>query len=92
VAQCEEQVGSDVLNALIEQGQLVKLNEDVIFLTETFEEMRDRVVTYLRENGSITVAQVRDLFGTSRKYALALLGTLDERRITRRVGDERVLR
>jgi selenocysteine-specific elongation factor len=92
VAQCEEQVGSEVLSALIEQGQLVKLNEDVIFMTETFEEMRDRVVTYLQEKGSITVAQVRDLFGTSRKYALALLGHMDDRRITRRVGDERVLR
>jgi selenocysteine-specific elongation factor len=32
------------------------------------------------------------MFGTSRKYALALLGHLDEKRVTRRVGDERVLR
>jgi selenocysteine-specific elongation factor len=81
-----------VLNALIEQGQLVQLNEDVIFLTETYEEMRERVVTHLQEKGTITVAQLRDLFGTSRKYTLALLGYLDEKRITRRVGDERVLR
>jgi len=92
VAQCEEQVGSQVLNALIEQGRLIRLNEDVIFLTETYEEMRDRIVAYLKEQGTITVAQVRDLFGASRKYALALLGHLDEKRITRRVGDERVLR
>ncbi len=92
VAQCEEQIGSEVLNALIEQGQLVRLSEDVILLTETFEEMRDRVVAYLNEHGSITVAQVRDIFDTSRKYALALVGYLDEQRITRRVGDERVLR
>ena len=92
VTQCEEQVGSEVLSALIEQGHLVKLNEDVIFLTETYEEMHDRVVAHLREHGSITVAQVRDMFGTSRKYALAFLGHLDEKRITRRVGDERVLR
>jgi selenocysteine-specific elongation factor len=92
VAQCEEQVGSEVLSALIEQGHLVKLNEDVIFLTETYDEMHDRVVAHLREHGSITVAQMRDMFGTSRKYALAFLGHLDEKRITRRVGDERVLR
>jgi selenocysteine-specific elongation factor len=92
VAQCEEQVGGEVLNALIEQGQLVRLNEDVIFMTETYEEMRERLVAHLREQGSITVAQVRDMFGASRKYALALLGYLDEKRITRRVGDERVLR
>jgi selenocysteine-specific elongation factor len=92
VAQCEEQVGGEVLNALIDQGQLIRLNEDVIFLTETYEGMRDRIVETLKEHGSITVAQVRDLFGTSRKYALALVGYLDEKRITRRVGDERVLR
>jgi selenocysteine-specific elongation factor len=92
VTQCEEQVGAEVLNALVEQGQLIKLNEDVIFLTETYEGMRDRLVAHLQEQGSITVAQVRDMFGTSRKYALAFLGHLDEKRLTRRVGDERVLR
>ncbi len=92
VAQCEEQIGSEVLNSLIEQGQLVKLNEDVILLTETYEEMKDQVVAHLEEHLTITVAQVRDIFETSRKYALALLGYLDEKRITRRVGDERVLR
>ncbi len=92
VSQCEEQVGGEVLSALIEQGHLVKLGEDVIFLTETYEEMHKRVVAHLRVQGSITVAQMRDMFGTSRKYALAFLGHLDEKRVTRRVGDERVLR
>ena len=92
VTQCEEQVGAEVLSALIEQGHLIKLNEDVIFLNETYQEMHDRVVAHLQDRGTITVAEVRDMFSTSRKYALALLGHLDERRITRRVGDERVLR
>ena len=40
----------------------------------------------------VPVADVRDMFGTSRKYALALLDYLDKKRITRRVGDARVLR
>ncbi len=92
VSQSEEEVGSEMLNSLIEQGRLVKLSEDVVLLAETYEEMRDRVVTYLQEHGTITVAELRDLFDTSRKYALALLGYLDEKRITRRIGDERVLR
>jgi selenocysteine-specific elongation factor len=92
VTQCEEQVGAEVLNALLEQGQLIKLNEDVVLLTETYEDMRDRLLNHLKAEGTITVAQVRDMFGTSRKYALAFLGYLDEKRITRRVGDERVLR
>ena len=92
VAQSEEEVGSEMLSSLIEQGRLIKLNEDVVLLAETYEEMRDRVVAYLQEHGTITVAELRDLFDTSRKYTLALLGYMDEKRITRRVGDERVLR
>ncbi|MGQ9586127.1 MAG: selenocysteine-specific translation elongation factor [Anaerolineae bacterium] len=91
-AEAEIAVGQDVLNALVEQGQLVRVSDDVLFLPETYQEMVARVVGHIREHGSITVAQVRDLFDASRKYALALMGHLDEQRITRRVGDERVLR
>jgi len=64
----------------------------VVFLAETYQEMVDRVVRFIKENGSITVAQVRDMFNASRKYALALMEHLDQRKVTRRVGDERVLR
>jgi selenocysteine-specific elongation factor len=49
------------------------------------------VVAHIKQEGSITVAQVRDHLQTSRKYALALMEHLDERRITQRVGDKRVL-
>lgn len=92
VADCEAQVGAEVLNALIEQGKLFKVSEDVIFLTETYEEIANRIVARIEREGSITVAQVRDMFGASRKYALALMEHLDERRMTKRVGDVRVLR
>ena len=46
----------------------------------------------MKSKGKITVAEVRDLLSTSRKYALALMEYMDEQKITRRVGDERVLR
>jgi selenocysteine-specific elongation factor len=92
VADCEAQLGTELLNALIEQGKLFKVSEDVIFLTETYEEMVNRIVARIEKEGSITVAQVRDMFGASRKYALALMEHLDERKVTKRVGDERVLR
>jgi selenocysteine-specific elongation factor len=54
--------------------------------------MVNRIRAHLQAQGKITVAQVRDLFGTSRKYALGLMEHLDAQGITRRVGDERVLR
>jgi len=92
VAECEARLGAELLNALIAQGKLVKVSEDVIFLAETYQEMVNRIVAYIKKEGSITVAQVRDMFGASRKYALALMEHLDEQKVTRRVGDERVLR
>jgi len=82
------EVDSELLAYLIEQGQLVRVAEDVVFLGEPYAEM----LAWVREqlaNGTLTVAHVRDRFATSRKYALALLEHLDERKITRRVGDVR---
>jgi selenocysteine-specific elongation factor len=92
VAETLAQIDPEVLSALMYQGVLIRLNEDVLFLRETHDEMIARIVAFIKEHGSTTVAQVRDLFNTSRKYALAVMEYLDERKITRRVGDERVLR
>ncbi len=91
VAECEAALGSELFSALLDTGILVKVSPEVVFLAETYREMVKRVVERLEREGKITVAQVRDMFGTSRKYALALMEHLDERKITRRVGDERVL-
>jgi selenocysteine-specific elongation factor len=92
VAEAEMQVGVDVFNALVDQGKLVKVSADVVFAAEAYHEMVERIVQFLKSNPSLTVAQVRDLFGASRKYALALMEYLDNQHITRRIGDERVLR
>ncbi|KPL23535.1 MAG: translation elongation factor [Anaerolineae bacterium SM23_84] len=91
-SESEASVGADVLAALVEQGKLVKLSETVILSAEVYQDMRQTIVQYLQREGSITLAQVRDMFKTSRKYAQAVLEHLDDQRITRRVGDERVLR
>ena len=85
-------VGEDVLAALIEQGDLVKVSDSVLFSAEAYQGMTRAVVNYLREEGHITLAQVRDIFSTSRKYAQALIEHLDDKRVTRRIGDKRILR
>lgn len=84
-------VGEEVLGVLLARGDLVQVSPEVLFLRETYEEMVARIRSHIREHGSITLAQVRDLFQTSRKYAQALLEYLDSVGVTRRVGDERVL-
>lgn len=84
-------VGEEVLGVLLAQGDLVQVSPEVLFLRETYGEMVERLRAHIRQHGSITLAQVRDLFQTSRKYAQALLEYLDTVGMTRRVGDERVL-
>ena len=92
VNQAEKVVGQETLAALVEQGRLIKLTDSVLFDSETYNDMVARIVGHLKTGNPITVARVRDMFSTSRKYALALLEHTDEQRITRRVGDERILR
>jgi selenocysteine-specific elongation factor len=62
----------------------------VVFSARAYNEMASRILAHLKQNGKITLAEVRDIFGTSRKYAQAVLEQMDEAKLTRRVGDERV--
>jgi selenocysteine-specific elongation factor len=82
----------DLLNLLVEQQQVVKVSEGVIFTSDAYSEMVSKVTDYAKTKGKVTLAEVRDMLGTSRKYAQALLEYMDEKKITRRVGDERILR
>ncbi|MFH1647023.1 MAG: selenocysteine-specific translation elongation factor [Chloroflexota bacterium] len=82
---------ADLLNMLIGQGRVVKVSDNIAFSTAAFEEMAARVTAHIREKGKVSLGEVRDMFGTSRKYAQALLEYLDREKVTRRVGDDRVL-
>ena len=82
----------ELMEYLVGQRQLVRLADNVVFAAPAYDEMVERIVSHIRSHGKITVAEVRDLFGTSRKYAMAIMEHLDEQKVTRRVGDERVLR
>ena len=85
-------VDLEVLNLLADEGRVVRVSESVVFAASAYKGMVERISKYIDEQGEITVGDVRDMFGTSRKYALALLEYLDQQRVTRRVGDARVLR
>ena len=82
----------ELLESLVEREIIVRLPSSVYFRREDFEAATQKIIELARTRGAITLADVRDLLGTSRKYAQALLEELDARRVTRRVGDERQLR
>ncbi len=80
-----------MLQALADDGAIVQVAPDVRFATTAVESVRRTVGEMARGGQDVTVATLRDRLHTSRKFALALLEYLDAIRVTRRVGDRRVL-
>jgi selenocysteine-specific elongation factor len=78
-------------DTLLAKGALVKVNDELYRGTQ-MAQIHARVETFLRANKQMTMAQFRDLIGTSRKYAVPLLEWFDTRGITVRSGDYRMLR
>jgi selenocysteine-specific elongation factor len=83
-------IGPDLLAALAELGQIVRLPDNVVFSAAQLARIQAETLALIEQQGSITLAQFRDHFGSSRKYAQAVLEYFDQQRVTRRVGDARV--
>jgi selenocysteine-specific elongation factor len=82
----------EIVRALTQRGDLVRLSEDVGFTREGYQAATALVKEIIAADGSVTVATLRDRMKASRRPVLALLEHLDSQRVTRRVGDTRVLR
>ena len=85
-------INPELLNKIINENLVVKVSDKIVFSYSAYNFMIKEVTRFLRANGQITIADVRDLFKTSRKYALSLMDYLDKQQITKRLGDIRVLR
>ncbi len=92
VKDCQGELGIEMYTALVDQGGLVEVSPEVVFRKEDYDVMVSAVIDEIRRAGSITAAQFRDHFNTSRKYALALLEHLDAKGVTVREGDYRKLK
>ena len=92
-AQLESEHGLDreLIAALAERGDVVRIGTEAVFLPEAVTRFARVVVDELAAAGSITVARARDISGSSRKHVLPLLQFLDDRGLTRRHGDDRIL-
>jgi selenocysteine-specific elongation factor len=82
----------ELFQVLIEGKRLVRIKESLFFHSEALESIQEKLVTLLRERKEIGPADIKDLLGISRKYAIPLLEYFDGRRVTMRVGERRVLR
>lgn len=87
----DPEVVSRMLQALIDDGQVIPIGRDLRFAASVLEGVRQLVVQLAAAGHEVTVATLRDRLRTSRRYALAVLEYLDSARVTRRVGDRRAL-
>ena len=92
IKECQAEVGEDIYIAMVEFGDLVAVSGEVVFLKVDYEAMVEKIRQAIGQKGPITLAEVRDLLNTSRKYVQALLEHLDAIGVTVRDGDFRKLK
>ena len=80
-----------IMTLLLRDKTLIKVSDDLVFHRTALESLRSSVTALKPKSPKIDVARFKDLTGVSRKYAIPLLEYLDRERVTRRVGDERII-
>jgi selenocysteine-specific elongation factor len=81
-----------LLQILLREKVLVKVGSDLVFHQTALVRLRELLAKYRKERGEqLPIAAFKELTGVSRKYAIPLLEHLDRERVTRRVGDQRVI-
>ena len=78
----------DILNILLEEQKIVKVTDDMYTLSEYMQHAKELIQEKLQENPVITIAQVRDIFETSRKSAKPILEYMDGIKVTKKTGAE----
>ncbi|MBC7247124.1 MAG: selenocysteine-specific translation elongation factor [Actinobacteria bacterium] len=80
----------DLISILLEEGEIEQVNPEFFLAAGRLAEAEGRILSFLSEKGRLGVADVREMLGASRKYAIPLLEYFDRRKVTRREGDYRV--
>jgi selenocysteine-specific elongation factor len=80
-----------VVRYMCQDNLIVELSEGVLFERSQYEGIKNEVINFLRRNNTMTIQEMRSLFGFSRKYIIQILNKMEEEGIIRRRGEERVL-
>ena len=77
---------------MVKDGILIKVKEDLYFHGKAIEQLKKRLIAYLKEKGEMDTPQFKEMTGASRKYTIPLIEYFDQIQLTVRVGDSRILR
>jgi selenocysteine-specific elongation factor len=79
----------DLLKLLMQGGSIVRINDSLYITAEQYNKMIALLKDFYSKKNEMTVAEFRDILGTTRKFALPFLEYLDSSKITLRIGDVR---
>jgi selenocysteine-specific elongation factor len=80
-----------IVTLLLRDKVLIKISDELVFHQSALQQLRGQLAAYKAKSARIDVGKFKELTGVSRKYAIPLLEYLDRERVTKRVGDERVI-
>ena len=80
-----------IVTLLLREGVLVKIADDLVFHASALQALREQLRVERQKSPRIDIARFKDLTAVSRKYAIPLLEYLDRERVTKRVGDQRII-
>lgn len=87
----EDKEAKKVFDSLVSSDVVLILTSDVYFLKELLDYAKKELIKFLKENGEITAGEFRDLINASRKVAVPILEYFDQKKLTKRVEDKRIL-
>lgn len=87
----DKKIARQIVNDLSKNHILVKVDNDIYIHKEVFNSVLEKIYKFYEKNEKMTLADLRDILNTSRKYALFILDTCDRLKITKRVEDYRIL-
>ena len=82
------QTAEDVVLMMIDEGKVLRINEEMFTMKHLMDEAKEKIQYHLKEENMITIAQVRDMFSTSRKSAKPILEYMDSIKVTKKTGGE----
>lgn len=82
------QTAEDVVLMMIDDGKVLRINEEMFTMKHLMDEAKEKIQNHLKEENLITIAQVRDMFSTSRKSAKPILEYMDSIKVTKKTGGE----
>ena len=82
------QTAEDVVLMMIDEGKVLRINEEMFTMKHLMDEAKEKILNHLKEENLITIAQVRDMFSTSRKSAKPILEYMDSIKVTKKTGGE----